>query len=214
MDQPLVHIGLDESGSLTAATPLFTLAAVVTPRPETLRNLVKRAATSSGKHFKRRRRATGEFKWSNASRRLRSEVLTRLSKTDAELFALTVNKEGRRLEDSPENYAILVCELLSLCWDTFPNVALSVDRHFTSPEQIAAVNTFIYRQWPAAGVLSITHVDSQRSPLVQLADFVAGCVYSGRQQQDEAFRLIEGKISAASVEQWPHIKERWGRKTK
>jgi len=214
MDQPLVYIGLDESGALAAATPWFTMAAVVSPRPETLRNLVRQAAAKSGKRLKRRRTATGEFKWSNASRRLRAEVLERLSRADVELFALTVHKEGRRLEDSPENYAVLVCELLSLGWDTCPNVALSLDRHFTSPAQIAAVNTFIYRQWPAAGVLSITHVDSQRSPLVQLADFVAGCVYSWHKQQDEAFRLIEGKISAASAKQWQHIKGRWIHKTK
>jgi len=80
--------------------------------------------------------------------------------------------------------------------------------------QIAAVNTFIYRQWPEAGVLSIAHVDSQHNSLVQLADFVAGCVYGWHKQQDETYRLIQGKISAASVEQWQHVKERWTRRTK
>jgi len=133
MSLPLVHVGLDESGALTATTPLFTMAAVVTLHPERLRRLVSRAATSSGRHLKHRRTATGEFKWSNASQRMRSAVLSRLALADVELFALTVHKEGRRIEDSPENYAILVCELLSLCWDKFPNVALSLDRHFTSP---------------------------------------------------------------------------------
>ena len=91
---------------------------------------------------------------------------------------------------------------------------LSLDRHFTSPVQIAAVNTFIYRQWPEAGVLSIAHVDSQHNSLVQLADFVAGCVYGWHKQQDETYRLIQGKISAASVEQWQHVKARWTRRTK
>jgi len=59
-----------------------------------------------------------------------------LALADVELFALTVHKEGRRIEDSPENYAVLVCELLGLCWSKFPNVALSLDRHFTSPAQL------------------------------------------------------------------------------
>jgi len=49
---------------------------------------------------------------------------------------------------------------------------------------------------------------------VQLADFVAGCVYGWHKQQDETYRLIQGKISAASVEQWQHVKERWTRRTK
>jgi len=243
MSQPLVHVGLDESGALTATTPLFTMAAVVTLHPETLRRLVSRA--SSDRHLKYRRTATREFKWSCASQRMRSAVLSRLAQADVELFALTVQKEGRRIKDSPENYAVLVCELLSLCWSKFPNVALSLDRHSTSPVQIAAVNTFIYRQWPEAGVLSIAHVDSQHnsffqigsdtsrlaairfsqklliprrlrrgSSLVQLADFVAGCVYGWHKQQDETYRLIQGKISAASVEQWQHVKERWTRRAK
>ena len=212
MSQPLVHVGLDESGALTATTPLFTMAVVVAPHPETLRRLVSRA--SSDRHLKHRRTATREFKWSCASQRMRSAVLSRLALADVELFALTVRKQGRRIEDSPENYTVLVCELLSLCWPKFPNVALSLDRHFRSPAQVAAVNTFIYRQWPEAGVLSIAHVDSQRNSLVQLADFVAGCVYGWHKQQDETYRLIQSKVSAASVEQWQHVKERWTRKTK
>ena len=118
------------------------MAAVVTLHPETLRRLVSRA--SSDRHLKHRRTATREFKWSCASQRMRSAVLSRLAQADVELFALTVQKEGRRI----------------------------------------------------------------------LADFVAGCVYGWHKQQDETYRLIQGKISAASVEQWQHVKARWTRRTK
>jgi hypothetical protein len=205
----IVQAGLDESGSLTAATPLFTLAAVVTPQADALRHLIRRAALRSGKRLRRSRKAASELKWSNASQRIRDRVLTSLAKAQVEIFALTVLKGGRRINDTPENYAILACELLSLCWDTHPNVALSLDRHFTSPAQIAVVNTFIHRHWPAQGMLSITHVDSQRSPLVQLADFVAGCVYSWQKENDATFRRIEGRLGAALVKDWRHIKAHW-----
>jgi len=47
-----------------------------------------------------------------------------------------------------------------------------------------------------------------------LADFVAGCVYGWHKRQDETYRLIQSKVSAASVEQWQHVKEGWTRKTK
>ncbi len=208
---PIVHIGLDESGSLTAATPWFAMAAVLTPHPEAVQNLIKRVALHSGKRLKRRRKVASELKWRNASRRIREGVLNRLAGADVSVFTLTVRKGGRRIEDTPENYAILVCELLQLCWDVYPNVVLSLDRHFTSPAQIAAVNTYIHRRWPAWGVLSIAHVDSQRSPLVQLADFVAGSVYDWHKADDPTFHLIEGKVSAALVEDWWHIKARWVR---
>jgi hypothetical protein len=59
---------------------------------------------------------------------------------------MTVLKGDRRIEDTPENYAILACELLSLCWPVYPNVALAIDRRFASPAQVATVNTWIYRR--------------------------------------------------------------------
>jgi len=205
----IVHAGVDESGSLTAPTPLFTLAAIVTPQLNSVRHLIRRTAMRSGKRLRRPRKTASELKWRNASQRVRSQVLTSLAQVEMEIFTLTVLKTGRRIKDTPENYAILACELLSLCWDTYPDVALSLDRHFTSPAQVAAVNTFIHRHWPAQGVLSITHVDSQRSPLVQLADFVAGCVYDWHKENDPTFQLLEERLGATLVEDWRHIKARW-----
>jgi len=207
--EQIVYIGLDECGSLTANTPLFTMAAVLTSHPEQVRNLIKRAVLHSGKRLKRLRKAASEMKWRSASQRIRSQVLTRLAQADVEIFTLTVHRAGRHIADTPEHYAILVCELLRLCWEIYPNAALSVDRHFTSPIQMATVNTFVHRQWPARGVLSIDHVDSQRDPLVQLADFVAGSVYSQHKTGDATFRLIENRVGAMLVEDWRHIKARW-----
>jgi hypothetical protein len=52
---------------------------------------------------------------------------------------MTVLKGGRRIEGTPENYGILACELLNLCWPVHPHVALAIDRQFTSPAQVATV---------------------------------------------------------------------------
>lgn len=210
----LVHLGLDESGSLPDDTPLFTLAGVLTYHPDALRNVVKRAALRSGKRLRKPRHATSEFKWSSSSRRFQVDVLTRIAQAEADVYTLTVRKAGRRIEDTPENYAVLICELLQACWTTHPNVALAIDRRFTSPAHVAALNTFIYRQWPAGGILSISHVDSQRNPLVQLADFVAGCVYAFHKEGDNMLKIIESRVSAAVVAEWPEIKQRWMSKAK
>ena len=115
--QTIVHAGLDEAGSLSAATQLFTVATVITPRPYTVVNLIDRVALRSGKRLKRIRKSASELKWRNASQRIRSGVLTRLAQVDAEIFTLTVRKQRRRIKDTPENYAVLTCELLGLCWD-------------------------------------------------------------------------------------------------
>ena len=203
------YLGLDECGSLSDATPWFTMAGVLVEGLEPTQHLIRRAATHAGKRLKRPRRAVGEFKWSNSSRRLRRDVLQRLAQCAAEVYTLTVLKGGRRIEDTPENYALLVSALLQPCWMRHPSLALAVDRHFTSPEQIAVVDTWVYRRWPAPGVLSISHVDSQRNPLVQLADFVAGSVYAGRKMGDTACGLLEPIVVAAQVEEWTALKRRW-----
>lgn len=107
---PIVHVGLDEAGSLTAPTPLFTMAIVVTFQPESVRYLIRRVAKRSGKRLSRLRKAASELKWNNASQRIRSQVVRRLGQADVEVFALTVMKMGRRIEDAPENFVILACE--------------------------------------------------------------------------------------------------------
>ncbi len=205
----IVHAGLDEAGSLTDSTDFFSMAAVVTSNPNALKNIIRRASLKSGKRLGRRRKQPAELKWSNASQRIRATALDNLAEADVELFVLVVRKEGRRIADTPVNYAILACELLQLCWNVYPNMVLAVDRHFTAPAQRAVVDTFIHRQWPEAGILTISHVDSQRNILVQLADFVAGSAYDWHKQGEQAYCRLEAKVVAEAVESWHHIKQRW-----
>lgn len=203
---PLVYASVDECGSLTADSSHVTFAAVVTQYPDSVRNLIRRIALRSGKRLHRSRKAPGEFKWRNTSERIRRDVLTALAQHELELFALTINKQRRRIEDSPENYTLIICALLSLLNDRYPNVALALDRHFTSPTQIALINTLIYRRWPPEGILSVNHVDSQRNPMVQLADFVAGCVYA---HTADTLSLIESKLSVEKTTDWQDLKAEW-----
>jgi Protein of unknown function (DUF3800) len=185
------------------------MAAVVAAEPQVLHHLIPRAVARSGKRLGRSAKNAGEIKWRSASRRIRALVLAELAAAEVELFALTVLKGGRRIDDTPENYGILACELFNLCWPVYPNVALAIDRHFTSPAQVATVNTWIYRRWPPSGVLSIAHADSQRNPLVQLADMVAGSVYAWHTSGDRTMQLIAEKFGATRIEDWRYIKDRW-----
>jgi len=151
----------------------------------------------------------GEFKWSNSSRRLRRDVLQRLAQCAAEVYTLTVLKGGRRIEDTPENYALLVSALLQPCWMRHPSLALAVDRHFTSPEQIAVVDTWVYRRWPAPACSPSVMSIASATRWWQLADFVAGSVYAGRKMGDTACGLLEPIVVAAQVEEWTALKRRW-----
>lgn len=205
----IVHAGLDESGSLTAESPFFCMAVIVTEDPLAVRQLIPRAVLSSGKRLGRPAKRAAEIKWSNASQHIRIQVLTGLAELAVEIYTLTVSKGRRRIEDTPENYAILACETLSHAWPMFPNVSLAVDRHFSSAAQIATVDTLIHRHWPPEGRLSVAHIDSQRSPLVQLADFVAGSIYAWHTSGDGTALLLLHQLAADRLEEWNQIKQRW-----
>jgi len=205
----IVHVGLDESGSLSAATAWFAMAVVATAHLEEINNLIVRVASRSGKRLKRERKPYSELKWHNASERVRRDVLTQLAHADVDICTLVVRKEDRKIADTPENYTVLACELLQACWQSFPDVALTLDRHFTAPRHIAVVDTTIHRHWPTEGVLSINHVNSERSPLVQLADFVAGSVYEWHKAGNPTVHLLQNKIRTAITDDWSQIKARW-----
>ena len=210
----IVHVGIDESGSLPAPTEIFTLATVITSNPIAVQNLIRRAGFHSGKRLGHGAKPVSELKWNNASHRIRYDVLRRIAASDVELYALIVEKEQRRVEDSAENYAFLVCELLSAAWHRYPDMEVLLDRHFTSPAHIATMETIIHRHWLRQGVVSINHVDSQRNPLVQLADFVAGCVYESDTAPAPSFRLIENKFRSMTRKSWSEIKAEWISKDK
>ena len=90
-------------------------------------------ALRSGKGLQRVRKLDSALKWHNASERVRRDVLAHLAQAEVDIYTLAVRKDERRIADSPENYAILACELLRTCWRAFPDVALALDRHFTAP---------------------------------------------------------------------------------
>lgn len=204
----IVHVGVDESGSLYAPTSFFVLTAVLAENPEPTQNLIRRAAFHSGKHIGRFAKSPSELKWYTASERIKKDVLERIAKSDLELFGLVVQKEGRRIEDTAENSAFLLCELLDLIWHDYPSLNVLLDRHFTSAFQIATMDTILYRFLPSDCVMALEHVDSQQHTLVQLADFVAGSLYDFYKRQNPSYQLVADKIKT-TTKSWQDIKARW-----
>jgi hypothetical protein len=205
----IVYVGVDESGRLNDPNSVFAVAGIITQRPSDLQHVIQRAASRSGKRLHRIRRAVGEFKWNNSSERFRQDVLKQLAQKNVKVVSLAVEKSGRTIEDSPQHSAILICELLQLCWGEYPQMVLTLDKRFTSPAQMAEMDTFIYRHLPSANTLSIHHVDSQRSNLVQLADFVAGSIREQYVKHDATSLLLQPIILSQSVGSWVEIKRKW-----
>ena len=164
---------IDESGSLAAPhCSTVTLAAVKTPSPKALRWIVKRAMRGMQRKKSKRGRPS-ELKFHNATDNARAEVLEALSREQVEVYALSVFKGAQIIPHTPENYGILLCELLRMCGAEHEHVAeLVVDMPFNTLQQRARL-TAIVRDTLDLDV-EPRYVDSVQNSYVQLADFVVG----------------------------------------
>lgn len=180
---------VDESGCLADPRDRYVaLAAVVVCQVRQARKIVRKSVRSS-KRVLLKKRGGYETKWWNADDRLRRKVLEYLGQSEVGIFWLVVDKEGGVIPDTPENYGMLVCELLEECTKYYPNLELVVDVHFSKPEQQRQ-----FDQWVRSRLGEIQgpfHLDSQQEAVIQLADFVAGAVREWAEGKSQFLDLIQ-----------------------
>lgn len=194
---------VDESGCLADPRDRYVaLAAVVVRRARQVRKIVRKAARS-GKRVSLKKRGGYETKWWNADDHLRKKVLEYLGQSEVDIFWLVVDKEGGVIPDTPENYGVLVCELLEECTEYYPNLELIVDVHFSKPEQQRQ-----FDQWVRSRLGEIHgpfHLDSQQEAVIQLADFVAGAVREWAEGESRFLDLIQERVVVGKVVKWRQL---------
>jgi hypothetical protein len=200
MDQERVVAYVDESGNLSDPGDRYVaFAAIVTSNPRGLRKVVKQASRK-GKKVRLKRQSGREIKWWNAFDSTRRKVLNLLSRQDALIFWLVVDKEGYGIPDTSENYGLMFCELMQECLAYYPELELLVDIHFGTHVQRGAFDRFVCSR--LGGVCKLTHIDSQQDGIIQLADFVAGAVRSQFEDKSEFVGLIERRIVVGKLVKW------------
>lgn len=203
-----VYASLDEAGRLPGATRYFVVAILVTRDPVSLRKIIRRVRLKMGKAEARKRRNIPELKWRDAGQRTRERVLETLARADVEVFLFVLDKEGRKVTDTPGNYARIVGELLRLCVPRYGRLALIVDKHFALAWQRSLFDEAIRDLLGVGENLMITHVDSETDPFVQLADFVAGSTYDKYARGTHTNDLFADRIAVELVERWTHLRAR------
>jgi len=208
MSEELIYASLDEAGRLPGGTRYFVVAILVTRDPASLRKIIPRVRLQMGKAEARKRRSIPELKWRNAGRRTRERVLEALACADVEVFLFVLDKEGRKVVDTPDNYARIVGELLRFCVSQYGRLALIIDKHFALARQRALFDETIRGLLGTGEPLRITHVDSETDPFVQLADFVAGSTYDKYARGTHTNDLFADRIAGELVEKWTHLRAR------
>jgi len=119
---------IDESGRLYDPNDrvlVFTAVLV-----NSLVNLDKIIPTAR-KHLPRKT-TLAEIKFSTTGDKTKTRVLRALSKKDLTIFVLIINKEGRKIIDNPDNYSLLVANLLNKINSKYSTVDhVIIDKHFS-----------------------------------------------------------------------------------
>jgi len=160
-------------------------------------------------------RQVPEVKFYNSDDRVRRTVLEMISRQDVELAIYVVDKEGRRIDDAPANYGVVVGSAVStLLREVNSRMSLTVDKKYTSPEDrevfTQVVEAIAAIQAPDSFLSLTTHAESHRESLVQLADFVVGSAHQKYNRGDAGYlEIVSEKILLERVAKWTDIKAAW-----
>ncbi|MDO8452857.1 MAG: DUF3800 domain-containing protein [bacterium] len=177
------YIFIDESGTLPdPKDKVIVVAAIGT---ESLSGLGK--VLKSVKKGRTKPEKSLELKFYKAGLKTKTNFFKELAKQQVSIFILIVDKMGRKIPDSPENFAVLcgllICEVLNF-YNSVQKVVF--DRHFhRSVDEIhfnKAVSSFL-----KSTNIPLEHQNSKENLTVNVADMIAGAVLAKETGKDTSF---------------------------
>ncbi|MDP3954798.1 MAG: DUF3800 domain-containing protein [bacterium] len=200
-----ITVFIDESGTLPdPKDKIIVVAAVGVYSPRKIDEILKTVRKRG-----RFKRITGEIKFYTAGEKSKFLFFEKIVEENFDIFVLTVDKIGRKIEDTPENFAVICGLLLQSVFAFYPNVReIIFDRHFHKDKDIEkfnkTLNDFLKRKLP-----KIDHVYSQRNKEVNVADMVAGAILAKETGEDPRFyKIFKGRIVTEARVNWPEAKRR------
>jgi len=204
----MLTIFIDESGTLPDPKDKFiVICGVGVEKIKEAENIFSRIRTS----LRQRKIKVQEIKFYYAGQNTKRQFLSGLVSANLKIFALIIEKKGRKIADTPENFGILVAELINEInlWYKVKKINLVLDRHFHRKVDEERFNQFLKSKINKNVKYQIRHVDSRQNFLVNIADMAAGAIlwkYSGKDLQ--FYNLIKENIIIEKIVSWPEIKRK------
>lgn len=198
-----VTVYIDESGTLPdPKDKVIVVAAVGTKSIAKIDELLKKARKNAS--FKK---LSGEFKFYTAGDKTKFLFFELLVKQDLIICTLSVEKMGRKIADTPENYAALCLLLLTDVLSISQNIKeLVFDRHFSRNTDTETFNSII-RKLVGRNML-IKHVKSEQDKRINVADMVAGAMLAKETGKNYRFyKAIKSKIASRKRVNWREVKK-------
>lgn len=214
MNTQLVYGFLDESPSLSDKNFFFCVAILSAANfsRRTLQNILKKTRR---RVLKKKLKSLAEIKFYNSDERTRRFILSEIAKQDIKICALVLDKEGRKIKDTPVNYGTVVGAAIAEFLLLHPSLNLTIDKRYTFPKEYAKFmqvsEKIIYKLIPKDRNVFIKFeppMDSMKEKLLQLTDFVVGALNFKYNQNDSHYvDLVRNKIVREKITKWSQLKK-------
>lgn len=214
MNKSQITILIDESGTLPdPKDKVIIIAAVGTEMPAKLIEITQKIRKKL--KARKKKEIISEIKFYNASEKTKTEFLKELSKCPIDIFILIVNKNGQKIPDTPENFALLCYLLLEECFLFYQEDIKEIifDKHFHKKQDLEIFNRTLQKLLDKKVLLK--HVDSEKDIIVDNADMVAGSAlwaYTGK--SDKFYKIIKNRIISEKILNWKEAKRKFLEKLK
>lgn len=204
----MLTIFIDESGTLPDPKDKFiVICGVGVKKVKEAENIISRIRIS----LRQRKIKIQEIKFYYAGQNTKRRFLSGIVSANFEIFASVIDKKGRKIADTPENFALLVADLVNEInlWYKIKKINLVLDRHFHRKVDEDRFNQFLKAKINKDLKYQIRHIDSRQNFLVNIADMVAGAIlwkYGGKDLQ--FYDLIKENIIIEKIVSWPEIKRK------
>ncbi len=197
------YIFLDESGELgfkERSSKYFVITLLSCDEGEIyeLRRIMKKVRE---KIFKKKMKKYPELKGNNSTDKIRNDVLTRLNRTNSEIFVIILEKSKvyeylKNKKDKLYNYISNL--ILNECSLDNSHVSLIVDKSKTNRSLREDFDNYIrnnLNQKNSNCNLIIKHENSQKEGCLQVLDFVSWAIFRNYEYKDSKYMdLVKDKI--------------------
>lgn len=182
-------IFIDESGTLPdPKDAIVIIAAIGIKKTIDLVNVYK--AIRKQMRAQKKSKNIPEIKFYTAGEKTKIKFLKELSKQDINIFILIIKKEGQKILDTPEHFALLNYILIEECLLFYKEKIAKIvfDKHFHKQLDQKKFNQILKKITNKNFLFE--HVDSQKDVRVNAADMIAGSALWAYTGKDSAFMKL------------------------
>jgi len=204
----MLTIFIDESGTLPDPKDKFiVICGVGVKKMKEAENIFSRIRVS----LRQRKIKVQEIKFYYAGQNTKRQFLSGVVSANFKIFTLVIDKKGRKITDTPENFAIIVADLINEInlWYKTKKMNVVLDRHFYRRVYEYKFNKVLKAKVNKDLKYQLKHIDSRQNFLVNIADMVAGAIlwkYHGKDLQ--FYNLIKENIIIEKIVSWPELKRK------